>query len=163
MKVKIGPFRGKKERKINIHIDEWDTWSMDHTLALIALPMLKQLKETAHGSHMVDLDDVPVELRYTSYGDWDSQRCFKFYHEDEKEDMLHQRWEWVLDEMIFAMQEIVRDNDSQFYDNSKVKKGQSLDEQVKAMKCDWEGLKKYHDRIDNGCRLFGKYFQGLWD
>ena len=26
-----------------VKIDRWDTWSMDHTLALIVLPMLKQL------------------------------------------------------------------------------------------------------------------------
>ena len=29
-----------------VKIDRWDTWSMDHTLGMIALPMLKQLKET---------------------------------------------------------------------------------------------------------------------
>ena len=27
-----------------VKIDKWDTWSMDHTLGLIVLPMLKQLK-----------------------------------------------------------------------------------------------------------------------
>src|SRR6056300_1710880 len=34
----------KRDRKIKIRIDKYDTWAMDHTLALIALPMLKQLK-----------------------------------------------------------------------------------------------------------------------
>ena len=28
-----------------IKIDRWDTWSMDHTLSPIILPMLRQLKE----------------------------------------------------------------------------------------------------------------------
>lgn len=148
MKVSIGPFRKKKERKIKIHIDEYDTWSMDHTLALIALPMLKQLRDTTHGSAMVDLQDVPFEMRYTSHEEWDSQKSFDFYHEDKSEDMIHERWTWTLDEMIFAMESIVKDDDSEFYDNSKT---------------DWEGLFNHHDRVDNGLRLFGKYFRGLWD
>ena len=29
--------------------------------------------------------------------------------------------------------------------------------------CDWEGRKKVEERINNGFRLFGKYYQGLWD
>ena len=28
---------------------------------------------------------------------------------------------------------------------------------------DWEGRKKYQERISNGFRLFGKYFESLWD
>lgn len=28
-----------------VQIDEWDTWSMDHTLSLLIVPMLKQLKD----------------------------------------------------------------------------------------------------------------------
>ena len=54
MKIKIGPYKNKGERKIDIQIDRYDTWNMDHTLALIVLPMLKQLKKEKHGSPMVD-------------------------------------------------------------------------------------------------------------
>ena len=28
---------------------------------------------------------------------------------------------------------------------------------------DFEGMKLYSERIRNGYRLFGKYYQGLWD
>jgi len=28
---------------------------------------------------------------------------------------------------------------------------------------DREGLKAHNDRIDNGLKLFGKYFRTLWD
>jgi hypothetical protein len=34
----------KRTRTIRVKIDRWDTWSMDHTLSYIVLPMLKQLK-----------------------------------------------------------------------------------------------------------------------
>jgi len=29
--------------------------------------------------------------------------------------------------------------------------------------CDWEGRNKHQERINNGLRLFGKYYQTLWD
>ena len=38
-----------------VKIDEWDTWSMDSTLADIILPMLKQLRASKHGSGYVDM------------------------------------------------------------------------------------------------------------
>ena len=163
MKVSIGKYRKKGGQRVKIHIDKWDTWSMDHTLAMIALPMLEQLKETNHGSPTVDLEDVPQELRYTTFNNWDSQSCFDFYLDDEKECMLHQRWSWVMDEMIFAMREIVKSDDSEFYDHSAVNKKDSFQDQLKAIKCDYVALNAYHDRIQNGCRLFGRYFQSLWD
>jgi len=28
---------------------------------------------------------------------------------------------------------------------------------------DWKGHKAYADRVQNGFRLFGKYFNSLWD
>jgi hypothetical protein len=29
--------------------------------------------------------------------------------------------------------------------------------------CDYEGMKVVEDRIQNGFRLFGRYYQNLWD
>ena len=49
----------KTKRKIEVRIDKYDTWNMDNTLAHIILPMLKQLKETKHGSPLVDDEDLP--------------------------------------------------------------------------------------------------------
>ena len=43
-------FYDKQEQKVKVRIDKYDTWSMDHTLAHIILPMLKQLRDTKHGS-----------------------------------------------------------------------------------------------------------------
>ena len=30
-------------------------------------------------------------------------------------------------------------------------------------KCDYDGMQAVENRIQNGFRLFGKYYQGLWD
>jgi len=136
----------KRKRNIKIRIDEYDTWSMDHTLALIVLPLLKQLKETNHGSPHVDLEDLPPEMRMTSTQDWDDQIVFDFYNDPEltKQNIqcdTHDRWNWVMDEMIFAFEFILNEDDRY-----------SLDFNVEV-----------EDRVSNGVRLFGKYYRGLWD
>ena len=66
MKVNIGPYpNGNKSRKVKIKIDRHDTYSMDHTLALIILPMLVQLRNTKHG--------IPHEFAEVGGEDYNSQ------------------------------------------------------------------------------------------
>ena len=161
--------------KINyVKIDYWDTWSMDHTLSPIILPMLRQLQATKHGSPLVDDEDVPEHLRSTAApakeNDWDT------------DDNLHLRWEWVMNEMIFAFEHKVDDSWQEAFqsgvhdyvtvpidkDGNKVPRGehkfwQMQDGPNNTYKCDYEGMKVVEERMQNGFRLFGKYYQGLWD
>jgi len=156
----------KKSRTIKVHIDRWDTWSMDHTLALIVLPMLKQLKATKHGAPQVDVEDVPKELRPT-------KKELAAYNKDgTTDDKFFERWDWVLDEMIFAFDSKVNDDwEEQFesgtIDMQWVKLEDGNYQMVKGpndtREYDWEGRKKYQERIQNGFRLFGKYYSNLWD
>ena len=158
-----------------VKIDKWDTWSMDHTLALMVLPMLKQLKETKHGSPFVEDDDVPEELRSTSAppkeNEWDI------------DDNHFKRWDYVLDEMIQAFECKVDDNwDKQYssgeHDLKWIKSSkqfpnpitgvmeatyQMTDGPKNTYKCDYDALAKHQARNSNGFRLFGKYYEGLWD
>ena len=156
----------KKQRTIKVHIDRWDTWSMDHTLAYIVLPMLKQLKATKHGAPQVDIDDVPKELH--------GKKLTKKQKESGEVDDKHfERWDWVLDEMIFAFETKVDDGrwEEQFetgeYDLQWKKLEDGNSEMVHGpnhtAKIDWEGRKAYQERISNGFRLFGKYYENLWD
>ena len=140
-----------------VKIDPWDTWSMDHTLADIILPMLRQLNETKHGAPHTDDEDVPEYLR--SYmaqpkeNEWDT-------------DSLHfMRWDWILAEMIWAFEQKVDDDaEGQFFDHSDVTKSDLKDpESYKKVKYDREGHNKWQDRKANGFRLFGKYYEALWD
>ncbi len=170
----------KKIKKKYIKIDYWDTWSMDHTLSPIILPMLKQLKATKHGSGYIDMEDVPEYMRTTNSEEYESQECFDFYHEDKEERKynIHDRYEWVLDEMIFAFEHLVDDSWEDKYSSGvmdHVSEPCKWDENGKptlytfkegpnhTYKCDYEGLQKEWDRVDNGLRLFGKYFRTLWD
>jgi hypothetical protein len=153
-----------------VRIDRWDTWSMDHTLGLIALPMLRQLKATKHGAPNVDDADVPEELRSTSapakVNEWDI------------DDNHFRRWDWVLDEMIFAFEHKLDDSWEEKFksgevdiksvpcewdDNGKPKMFQMVDGPNHTRVYDWDGINKVQARIQNGFCLFGKYYQNLWD
>jgi len=148
----------KKTRRTYVRIDRWDTWSMDHTLATIIVPMLKQLKATKHGAPQVNDSDVPEHLQSTSApakeNDWDV------------DDNHFKRWDWVLDEMIWAFEQKIDDNsDDQFYTHptEDEKRGKSFQEQIELIKIDREGLDLWQERKSNGFRLFGKYYEALWD
>jgi hypothetical protein len=158
-----------------VKIDKWDTWNMDSTLAPIILPMLKQLKENKHGSPMVDIEDVPEHMRTTSTEEYDSQSTFDFYHEYEVEEGwvdIHTRWNWVMDEMIFAFESYTYDWEEKYRSGvHDIQWEPAEDRNMSRMirgpndtyQCDYAGLEKEQNRIDNGLRLFGRYYRGLWD
>jgi len=41
--------------------------------------------------------------------------------------------------------------------------GKDIDKSIRNIKVDHKGLKAHNARIDNGLRLFGKYYRALWD
>lgn len=145
-----------KHRRIIVKLDYYDHWSADHTLALIILPMLKQLKKHKHGSADVDFSDVPGSL-------WPKQLAGP--NNNYTDDTVHERWAWVMDEMIWAFeQEVMDDDEAQFYDHSDAKDpNDDLMTQVEKLKVDREGLELHQERKANGFKLFGKYYSGLWD
>lgn len=149
MKVYIGPYKDDEDQEVKVEIDNYDTWSMDYTLAHIVIPMLKQLKETKHGAPFVDMEDRPEHLQTTELDEYNTD----IYHFD--------AWDWVMDEMIFAFESKFNDWEDQFW-------GEWIEDETKTMggyhkNVDWDGRKKYQERIYNGFKLFGKYYESLWD
>jgi hypothetical protein len=161
-----------RKRVEKVHVDDYDVWSADHTLALIIYPVLVRLKEKKHGSPCVDNEDVPEHLSSTvappKQNEWDT------------DDNHHARWDWVLDEMIWAFKQHMDPdcNDNQFHYNSDqidmtfendgsgkkvVKFNHQKDPTKPPYYIDEEGKKAHYERIANGRRLFAKYYQGLWD
>jgi len=160
----INLYLTKRQRKIKVEIDEYDVWSMDHTLAYIILPMLRKIEKNKQGAPFVDDEDVPEELRSTNAkpkeNDWD-------------DDSNHfKRWDYVLSEIIWTFEMKIKDGwESDFYSGSHdvqfVKRDDSdLFEMVSGPKdtfeIDHDGIKKTQERIDNGFRLFGRYYESLW-
>lgn len=184
MKVNIGPH--KNERVIEVHIDEYDIWNMDDTLAHIILPMLKQLKEKKHGAPCVDNEDVPKKLHMTKV--WKEER----YNRNGETDLhFFDRWDYVINEMIYAFQAKINDDIEFFFEDEepqyKVAKiefkgvgqcqlrlfpndnGSMEDYELyewvtgKQGRFDKEAYLAYQERVSNGFRLFGKYYESLWN
>jgi len=168
----------KRKRKVKIHIDNFDVWNMDDTLAMIILPMLYKLKDCKHGSAMVDLEDVPDSMRYTNTEDYSDQYTFDFYHDDadlNRQNIqcdIHDRWTWVIDEMIFAFEHHVDGSwEEQYRSGDHDLRWKKLENGMSEMirgpgdtyKCDYDAIEKINKRMGNGFRLFGKYYRGLWD
>jgi len=134
MYVKLGPV-GRKNRAETVVIDDYDVWNLDHSLALIIVPALKILKEKKQGAPFVDNEDVSDELRASK------EDLHTYSKNGETDEHYFDRWDYIMDEMIFAFQSKLEDE----WDMEK------------------EEYDSYFHRIDNGFRLFGKYYNGLWD
>ena len=159
----------KRVRDVSIIIDNYDTWSMDSTLALLILPMLKQLRDTKHGS--------PCDMPAFSQTSNSAQLCFPFYEDGDTlaDDTGHQQWKDILNEMIWAFEQLQPDVDweDQYWkvrpeidleprDEDEGKTTRPIRWKTEG-ECDWEGRRAHGDRIQNGLELFGKYFNDLWD
>jgi hypothetical protein len=168
----LNRWSNNRKRKVKVRVDYYDVWSADHTLAMIIHPVLVKLKEQKHGSPVVDDEDVPENLRAN-----------KKDHNNlsEEDSTIHERWSWVLDEMIWTFsQHALQDDTGVFYHNidqleitptatDDTKKLYSVgfthqkDPTKPPYWRDDEGLKKHHERKENGRRLFAKYYENLWD
>jgi hypothetical protein len=138
MKVYIGPYRrNNQQREIKIRIDEYDTVSLDHTLALIIEPSIEQFIENKKGYPVIDQNDVPKELRYSETDYYYQYDLFttptvleKLYFERRE-----LQWEYILNKIHKAFYELT--------ENDFLTPGLSKE-------------------IDEGLILFGKYYRNLW-
>lgn len=162
----------KKKRKISVHIDRWDTWNMETTLGYIIRPMLRQLRANKHGAPWVDDEDVPEHLRSTAARELTKEERDSGHTDDNH----FKRWDWVLDEIIFAFESleggINEDWEDQFttgdydYQFKKIEEdgtSQLVQGPLHTAETDWDGRRAYGERIQRGFCLFGKYYQHLWD
>lgn len=133
----------RRKRTVKVVVHDYDVWGMDNTIALIALPLLKRLKEKKQGSPHVDDEDVPEHLRSTVAEPLTEE-------ERNPDNNFHLRWEWVVDEIIWGFENMIAADAGEidFYENNKL---------------DLEAHRKFHDRVQNAMCLFGKYLQGMWD
>lgn len=94
--------------------DDTAYWGLYHYIAKIAMPVLKEYRFNGHGvPGMVCEKDEPMEKSI-------------------------ERWNGILDKMIYAFDVIIKDEN--FIEPVEVQ-----------------------ERVDEGLKLFAKYFQTLWD
>lgn len=155
----------RRKRTTRIRIDDYDVWGMDHTLAMIVVPMLERLKERKQGAPQVDDEDVPEHLKSTN--------APPLTEEEENtaspDANWFLRWDWVLDEIIWSFKQIMDEESelkfSKDRDPSKPsdEKGLSFRESMDRTDFDHDAYGAHQDRVQNGMCLFGKYLQGMWD
>ena len=131
MKVRLGPPR--KNRAEHVHIDHFDVWSLDHTLSRIIHPALVRLKETKHGYPEL-FEDGMVTPHH-----WDRQLHFDFIDEDVETKYLMDKWDTIMDKMIYSFGQIVEDKLFDITDQKQL------------------------DEIQEGIDLFAKHYTSLWD
>lgn len=177
MKIDLKKYNKLGNRKVDIHIDPWDTWSMDSTLAMIIYPMLLQLKATKQG--------VPAEFAEVGGEEYAVQSCFDFYKDEDSRlfDQRCKQWDEVLDKMIWAFYQIAYvDYSSKYHHGSTEydwvetdkmypnpitgvmeKTYQLVDKDPNSSWYDSVGHQLHEERIQEGIDLFAKYFRNLWD
>jgi hypothetical protein len=145
------------KKRVKIRIDYWDIWNLDITLASIIYEGLCVFKKQKCSGACVDDEDLSDSLGDLSQND-------------------EKRWDYILDEMIFAFKHLKDyEWESQFYSGEtdlkfvkiKEENGYTYSRLEKGpghtFKFDTEGYMEVKNKVDNGLRLFSKYFTDLWD
>jgi hypothetical protein len=104
-------------------------------------PMFVRLKECKQGSGSVDDEDVPEYLKSTSAAPLTQDEMEQGYTDNN----FHIRYKWVLDEVIWSLSQSVEDTSPEYTSG------------------DTTPFIQHHQRLDNGFRLMGKYWQTWWD
>ena len=124
-----------------ISIDDSDSWSCDYTLSKVIVPVLEQLKKNKNGYGYIEDSDVPFELRTGN----------SEHNED--------KYNWVLDEVIWCLREIANEEP-----NSPPIGDINIDFATMDVPDTWMiEQEEYEKRLQNGCRLFGRYLRTFWD
>lgn len=163
-----------RQRKIDVHIDDYDTWSVNHTLALIIVPLLKSMKGKKQGIPVEFVNDKDKE--YGGCGYPEQLELFDDLDEFYKGESERQ-WNNTLDHMIWAFEQIlddqVLDERDDFYipmTPEEIAEREARYEEADLspfkfndnMKLDIFAYQEYNDQIQEGLDLFAKHFRSLW-
>lgn len=158
---------GKKKRVVDIKTDPWDHWNAGITMAMLCLPILKDLREHRTGTPWTEHADGPWYYRFLREEDehaWDERGSY-----------CDERWRWIMDEIIWSLEQIAGDRDwEEAYthgfsdivwepceDNPKLcKMGRGPND---TWWWDQSGHIKHQEKIRNGLRLLGRYWESMWD
>jgi len=131
-----------------------DAWGMNTYLATIIVDMLRYLKKNKHGYPICCGEDRNKDYSKLS---------------DNYDERNQKKWEWILDEMIWTFETVLKtlDHDWILLDDRKhEKKMQKFCDKMTALYPDTDYhvmTKEESARYRNGWKLFQKYFVSLWD
>ena len=144
MKVTIPkPIPGEEHKKI--HIDDWDMWNVDYTLACVIHPVLEKYREKMSGYPELWEDGMITSHNY------DRQLHFDIFDEEVEREYLLKKWKGIVDKMCRAFGMIVHKED---WEDTWLDLGWS---EARAKE------QEYYKAIDEGLALFAKHYHSLWD
>lgn len=144
MKVDIGPFpsaTSKKDRKVKIKIDNYDLWSLDHTLAMVIYPAVKLIAKHKVGTPMSMFSDRCHELM--QMGTQPTAALKREYTKLNKAG--HKKWQDTLNEIVWT-----------FHQLAEVEEFEATEGMTRKQE------DAYHQRIKDGLHLFAEYYRALW-
>lgn len=134
-----------KGRTIDVKIHDYDLSFADETMSYVILPMLYRIRDRIQRTPYIESKDVPKNLRATK------KQQDQYYTDGTLDSKVQARWDWVIEEMIYAF-ESLQDDELVFHYFSP------NDEES----WDTEKYDQHHARMKNGLELFGKYYTELW-
>ena len=119
-----------------------DLWNLDYAIAKKVLPMLKAYRKMKRVGTPISMFDDPMSTEYS----------------DEEQEKANEKWNEILDKMIYAFTYSVHENDKKYEEYLGVEYEEGSDwRQTK------ESREKVWKRYEEGMGLFGKHFHSLWD
>jgi len=177
-------------QKITRGFSDSDCWNLPQSTAKFLLPRMKHLRQNYNSlanRHHLLIDDkiVPYVGKEGNYEFDEKLKCHKDKTTGLGLSLDQKEYEYILDEIIFALQMIVDEDDINFsleeiyevypkgFDPIKdrqmfLTKQDSGDylvefEQKENIQPDYSKLNKAYERQRNGLLLLGLYFKDLWD
>ncbi len=136
MKVKIGKYTNHSTRKVKIKFNNQDFYSLDHTLALIIAPALKEFKKHKAGIPSFCLSELHWELTSLLKKTKTQQKQIK-----REEKIAEKMWNDIVDAMIWSFETIIAD---ETFTGSR------------------EERLEHEAKVAHGLECFSKYYGALW-
>lgn len=159
MRVKIGNYkteRAKKPRIESVQVHPWDTFSADHTLALVIYPVL-----VAYKNDIIEKGSVPSDfLKTVDVSDKTEEEAQKLHDQMYAEGIKF--WTETLDKMIWSFNEIKDDYIGEEKFLTIRDENADVTDIANRYDIDENGLSDYYEKIDEGLQLFGRYYRSLW-
>jgi hypothetical protein len=171
----------KPKRTVKVHVDKYDIWSADHTLAAVIGPVLRAMigkKQGVPGNMLPDEYNVLVSSKEFWKEDTDGPLHRKA---NMMLDEASEKWESLLEHMAWSFEEYNKDDwDEQYWSGElgdwKVEETSEIAVDPVTEKketvsrslnfgnrtCDWDARQKHWEKMHDGIKLFGEHFPSLW-
>lgn len=140
-----------------------ESWNFNYHLCAWALPRLKHLRANLHGHPSILVDDVECS-------DMSHQQYFAFMQDIQAKPTAHEKWEQILDRIIWALENFDKEPDPIYPD--KYEYGfKKIGECERGIICiakderaiDFTPVFDHQKKVQEGFEFLGKYLYHLWD